>query len=324
VKTITTEGSDLELVTQDLPADWGPFWSPDGRTLFFLSDRGGNPDLWRVAIDDGSGTARGEPEPVTTGVSRMMGGSLSGDGERIAVTVDNTQGEILRSGFDPNAARLTGQMSSLFASSSSMVQPDVSDDGSWIAYRTTSPRENIVVMRSDGTGRRRLTDDEFRNRGPVWMRGADWVVFYSNRDGPYALWLMRADGTELRKLTDRAEDVLQPQVSPDGSRLAFLQSGPTLVLCTARIEEDWFAPGKPPAPIAFDTLATGFLPHGWSPDGTRLNGFAAQPQGVFATGWSRVDRLEWPAKHRRHLGHRVGHGARCSRYTRPVRLTVHG
>jgi len=157
VETIPAEGGPAKAVTKDTPADWGPFWASDGRSLFFLSDRGGGPDLWRVAIDEASGEVRGEPEPVTTGVARVMAGSISADGKRVAVMVDEAGGELLRTGFDPSAARPQGAPVPVFASSNAMIQLDLSRDGGWIAYGTTAPRENIFVMRSDGTGRRRPT-----------------------------------------------------------------------------------------------------------------------------------------------------------------------
>ena len=40
--TIPASGGDPVAVTRDDPADFRPFWSPDGGHLYFLSDRGGN------------------------------------------------------------------------------------------------------------------------------------------------------------------------------------------------------------------------------------------------------------------------------------------
>ena len=292
LRTIRADGSDLKHVTRDLPADWGPFWAPDGRSIFFLSDRGGSPDLWRVAVDEGSGNVRGEPEAVTTGVAQVLGGSISADGKRVAISVDEARGEILRTRFDPILARPQGDFERVFASSNPMAQSDLSADGLWLTYRTASPRENIFVMRADGTGRRRLTDDEFRNRGPVWIRGTEWVMFYSNRDGNYAVWLIRSDGTELRKLTDRPYDILQPHVAPDGSRIALSLSGSDLpALGLAKVSDAWFVPGKPPEPIAIDTVTTGLVPSAWSPDGTRIAGLATIPQGTVQAVFSFTNGL---------------------------------
>jgi Tol biopolymer transport system component len=281
IRTVDAEGRDLRAVTQDVPADWGPFWSPDGRSLFFLSDRGGGPDLWRVAIDEGTGRVRGDPEPVTTGVARVMAGSISADGKRIAVTVEEARGEILRMGFDPVSGRPRGQPMTLFESASALVQLSLSADGSRIAYRTSGV-ENLFAMRSDGAERRRLTDDAFRDRGPQWVRGNELLLFYSNREGNYSLWLIRADGTGLRKVAEAEVDLLQPRLSPDQTRLAVSMSGlrpPQLGM--APVSEDWLAPGGQPEPISFDSLAVGFIPLAWSPDGSRIVGTQAEARGTF-------------------------------------------
>ena len=53
--------------------DWSPNWSPDGRYLFFSSDRGGTMNIWRVPVDEQSGRVLGEPEAVTTPSSWAAG-----------------------------------------------------------------------------------------------------------------------------------------------------------------------------------------------------------------------------------------------------------
>ena len=281
VRTIPAAGGTATPVTADLPADWEPFWAHDGRSLFFLSDRGGNADLWRVALNEASGAPGGAPTPVTTGVASVMGGSVSADGQRVAIVVSEARSELLKLGFDPVAGRAEGTPTRVFASSNAMTQPALSPDGAWIACRTVSPREDLFVMRSDGTDRRRLTDDTFRNRGPQWVRGSEWLVFYSNRGGGYDVWLMRADGTQPRQITKHPEgDVNQPTISRDGTRLAATASvGGEFSLATARVDDSWFAPGPGPAPVQLETLVEGFYPGVWSPDGQRLLGTARTPEG---------------------------------------------
>jgi len=297
VRTIPAGGGEVVPVTADVPADWAPFWAPDGRMLYFLSNRGGSRDLWRIAIDEGSGKVRGEPEPVTTGVARVMAGSISADGKRIAVTVEEGHSEILRSGFDPIAGRPLGTPVSIFSSSQELTQLAPSADGTWLAARTSTAREDIVVMRTDGTARRRLTEDGFRNRGPKWIRGNDWLTFYSNRGGGYQLWLMRADGTEARPLTNHAEDINQPAVSADGTRLAFSASlNQQFGMSIVPVDDGWFAPGATPTPISFKSVETGFFPLWWSPDGKLILGYSTTPQGnrgaIYSVATGRVDMAQ--------------------------------
>ena len=47
-------------VTQDAAVDFNPVWGPDGRTLYFLSNRNGAMNLWRVPIDEATGRARSD------------------------------------------------------------------------------------------------------------------------------------------------------------------------------------------------------------------------------------------------------------------------
>ena len=51
-------------VTSDLALDWSPVWAPDGRTLFFATDRAGTLNVVRVAIDEHTGRVTGTLEPV--------------------------------------------------------------------------------------------------------------------------------------------------------------------------------------------------------------------------------------------------------------------
>ena len=48
---------------------------------------------------------------------------------------------------------------------------------------------------------RRLVDDEFRDRGPVWSPDGRRIAFYSDRAGGYDLWLIRPDGSGLTHRT---------------------------------------------------------------------------------------------------------------------------
>ena len=79
--TVPANGGERVPILEDAPLDWSPTWSPDGRFLYFSSDRGGTLGLWRIAIDEASGRAEGTPSswravstrPRRCRVSRRMG-----------------------------------------------------------------------------------------------------------------------------------------------------------------------------------------------------------------------------------------------------------
>ena len=54
--TVPANGGAPTPVTSDAALDWNPVWSPDGRFLYFSSDRGGSMNLWRIAHRRSHGT----------------------------------------------------------------------------------------------------------------------------------------------------------------------------------------------------------------------------------------------------------------------------
>ena len=55
-------------------------------------------------------------------------------------------------------------------------------------------------------------------------RGLGKIAFVSNRDGNNEIYLMKADGTALRRLTNHAADDWSPALSADGQRITFTSS----------------------------------------------------------------------------------------------------
>jgi dipeptidyl aminopeptidase/acylaminoacyl peptidase len=53
------DGSDMRRMTTNPASDGQPRWSPDGKSIFFLSSRSGSQQVWRLALEGG------EPEQVT-------------------------------------------------------------------------------------------------------------------------------------------------------------------------------------------------------------------------------------------------------------------
>jgi Tol biopolymer transport system component len=119
--------------------------------------------------------------------------------------------------------------------------PVFSPDGSKIAFdRTTLPGvTNIYVMNADGTNPIAVTSavsfpHNVSNSDPTWSPDGTSLAFVSNRDGSQKqeLWIIRADGTGLTKITTNVQigsdgggplyawDV-QPSWAPDGSVIAF-------------------------------------------------------------------------------------------------------
>ncbi len=268
VWTLAADGTDPQAVTRESSIDWNPVWSTDGAWLYFLSDRGGVMNPWRVAIDESTGQVRGEPQPITlpTGWSGQI--SPSADQSRMAYRTAELLSVIRRVPFDIERARVTGPMETLFSTALPAASCDVSADG-WVAFSTTLIQEDVYVMRLDGTGLRKLTDDPAKDRRPVWSPDGRQLAFYSNRSGRYEAWTVDRDGSNLRQRTETAgsSSVIFPTWSPDGRTFAL---GVDRLIQRFPLEEE-------PVPLArAETVpvdpgeATNLTPVSWSPDGRWL------------------------------------------------------
>jgi WD40 repeat protein len=102
-------------------------------------------------------------------------------------------------------------------SSTSFEDLGISPDGMTLATRTVGRVEDLCLVSTDGQKLRRLTHDEFRNRGPAFTADGRRLVFYSNREGDYGTYSIAADGSGLARLTPGGSAFyLYPALSPDG------------------------------------------------------------------------------------------------------------
>ncbi|MFL6234201.1 MAG: protein kinase domain-containing protein [Thermoanaerobaculia bacterium] len=273
--TVPADGGEAVQVTTGTSIDWNPVWSPDGRSLYFASDRSGVTNLWRLPIDERSGRMLGKPEPVTTSSQPSMLLSVSGDGRHIVFTSGEIRTILEKVPFDPENGTLAGPPAAIVQTASVIATFDASRDGGWLVYQTQAPREDLFVIHPDGTGLRRLTDDEFKDRQPRWSPDGRRIAFYSNRGGQYEIWTLRADGSQLeRAAAASGRRAYHPVWSPDGRWLA----------CDLRENEALIDLSRPAAERHSVLLPSpgkgmGFSASSWSADGRWLAGALHQPDG---------------------------------------------
>ncbi len=219
--TVSATGGDPVQVTDDAYTDWDPVWSPDGRYLYFSSDRGGSMNLWRVPVAEETGKVLGPLEPVTTPAPYSGYISFSRDGRRMLYADRSFRANLDRIAFDPAREVVGGQPVPITQGSTASNFPDLSPDGKQVVFQLFGKQEDIAVIGTDGTGVRQLTDDTYKNRRPRWSPDGKQVAFHSNRGGTFQIWAMNSDGSGLHRITDESSGALTATWSPDGAWMAY-------------------------------------------------------------------------------------------------------
>jgi Tol biopolymer transport system component len=278
--TIDVNGEHPVRVTTHDANDWNPVWAPDGRWLYFLSNRGGSMNLWRTAIDEASGLIAGEPQAITAPAPYVADFSLSADGRIAAYSSILTTNNIGRVAFDPRTGSVKGPVEAVTTGTSDFTSLDVTRDGRSVVAGTPSrSREDLYIVSSAGGALRELTHDFARDRSPRWSSDGRHIFFYSDRRG-FQLWAIGADGGGLRPLTNRPEGQLgYPVPSRDGLRVAAVDQDARQVLIYDSADFSMPREILPPFP---DATASFTWPTDWSPDGRLL---AATGQGGRGGVW---------------------------------------
>lgn len=81
---------------------------------------------------------------------------------------------------------------------------------------------DVYDMNADDTGQRNLTPDYDKSEGaPVWSRDGNNIIFGRRIDGKDQLFVMDADGQNLKRVTYNSANNGSPGWSPDGSKLIY-------------------------------------------------------------------------------------------------------
>jgi tricorn protease-like protein len=110
-------------------------------------------------------------------------------------------------------------------------RPYWSRDGQWIVcavgatFGKPSARVDIWKFHPDGSEAMNLTVGSGANNGfPYFSPDGKQIVFRSGRDGNHEIYLMNADGTNVKRLTNTPATDTMPSFSPDGKQIAFVST----------------------------------------------------------------------------------------------------
>jgi TolB protein len=171
-----------------------PAWSPDGTQILFSSSMQGTPELY-VVDENGN-----RPKRLTF----FAGASTSPvwnpkTGQTVAFVSD--RGGIpqlyLMNADGTNVQKLD------LPDMGYVIDPAWAPNGQLLAFSWRRPNGNYDIYVMEAATRRilELTRDQGRNERPWWAPDGRHIVFESTRGGSRQIWVMLADGSQPRQLT---------------------------------------------------------------------------------------------------------------------------
>jgi tol-pal system beta propeller repeat protein TolB len=163
----------------------------------------------QICLMNADGSAR---EQLTDFTATAFYPSLSPDGGTVFFSSKRSGGfEIYSIGINGKGLqRLTREIGSLYA-------PELSPGGEWVLF--TNNGNGLWLMKPDGGNPHPLTTRD--DIDPTWSPDGALIAFASSRSGNRQLFVMNADGSNVRQVTDLNNMGGRSTWSPDGSQLAF-------------------------------------------------------------------------------------------------------
>jgi Tol biopolymer transport system component/C-terminal processing protease CtpA/Prc len=203
--------------------DVWPMWAPDGRTLYFMSDRGDAENLYAQPVSGGAARAL-----TTFTDGRVLWPQLSRDGSSITFerdfgiwTLDVASGRTARVNFTLRGAPTT-PVSERLTITSGVQEFALSPDA----------KKLVVIVRGElfaadaktGGNAIRVSSSVAPEGMPAWASDSRRVVYSSWRDGVAKLYLYDFGARTERALTTGGDDILAAW-SPDAKQIAYVRGG---------------------------------------------------------------------------------------------------
>lgn len=283
-----------------------PMWSPDGASLYFMSDEGGAENIWRLGLEPGA-----RPQAVTRFTDgRVLFPSIAYDGRAIVFErefeiwrLDLASGQTARVPIRLRGAPAAAGERRL--SETTFGRLALSPDGKKLAV--IAHGEIFAAPAKEGGPAQRLTETATAEDDPSWSPDSRRLAYVAEEGATARVMEYDFAAQKARALTEPTDVDSAPVYSPDGRMLAYLHGPHELHVLT-------FAEGGRPARDV--AVFVGAVDRGpstrptWSPDSKWIAfgvtdrrafrnvwvvpaaGGEARPVSFLANG-SAADRIAW-------------------------------
>jgi Tol biopolymer transport system component len=224
VWTIVVGSNKPTRLSDSTHVNVSPVWTPDGKSVLFVSSAGGTRDVYQVPV-----TSNGAPSGPATRITTSLGAywiSLSADGHRMAY-------DVVRNFTNIFVAPITGAPQSISAGrqltrdNQHIESLSLSSDGQWLAFDSDRGGNfDIYKMRVDGGEPIQLTTNPASDFAPKWSADDREIVFHTTRNGTRDVYIMNSDGNLERQVSSGPDQDFQPDLTPDGRRATWFAEGP--------------------------------------------------------------------------------------------------
>lgn len=204
--------------------------------------------LFAVPFDDRQRRVTSGPVPIVEGVRRTTPTGTAHFAFSNTGSLVYVPGPVSTSGLDLAWVGRDGAIAPLKVPARPYEFPRIAPDGHHVAVGTNDGRDaNVWIHDVTGAASMRQLTLGGRNRYPIWSADSQRIAFQSDREGDFAVFWQRADGTGT------AERLTRPEVgsahipeawSPKGDRFLFSErKGPSVSLWTSAVQD------KKPTPV---------------------------------------------------------------------------
>lgn len=198
---VSADGSSERPILEPRGFDYDAAWTRDGTEILFSCDRFARQFDLCITKTDGSNV-----RSIAT-LGALAQARPSPDGSHVAMYGFDTSQSIY-------VAPLDGSVLLKLTPAFSALSFDWSPDGRQLVMQTATDKFRIHRVNRDGTDLRELGQDSVSLTVPRWSPDGAWIMYVRNHPIDQQVWIMRADGSSARSLTEGYAYKLNPVWNP--------------------------------------------------------------------------------------------------------------